>query len=147
MCELENRLGQAVYAVTRSVHYMLVRLTIHSHISPPPSPPTLLTPSVPATPRVENIITSSHYLVTFKISASLADVSPRTPCMCTLTHSTQPANISKKVTWTGTSKHIQTCQLACVHMVLKRPTAVYVFFNNGELMLSRSVPESFTTCL
>ena len=38
---------------------MLLRLTIHSHISPPPSPPTHLTPSVPATPRVENIGTSS----------------------------------------------------------------------------------------
>ena len=103
---------------------MLLRLTIHSHTSPPPSPPTLLTPSVSTTPRVENIITSSHYLVTFKISASLDGVSPRTPCMCTLTHSTQPANISKKVTWTGTGKHIQTCQLACVHMASKGPTAL-----------------------
>ena len=87
-------------------------LTPLPHSTPPYPPPTLHTPSLSFhTPCSLTLLPhlmmkiSAHfhiYLVTFKISAALADVSPRTPCACTLTHSTQPVNIRMTVPWTDT---------------------------------------------
>ena len=86
-------------------------LTLLPHSMPPHSPPTLHTPSLSSyTPHPLTLLPhlmmkiSAHlhiYLVTFKISAALADVSPRTPCACTLTHSTQAVNIRMTVPWTA----------------------------------------------
>ena len=87
-------------------------LTLLPHFTSPYPPPTLHTPSLSShAPRPLTLLPHlmmkipAHlhiYLVTFKISAALADVSPRTPCACTLTHSTQPANIRMTVPWTDT---------------------------------------------